>query len=160
MRSEPGLTGLRQTRQRRLVYEALRSLGHHCTADEIAARVQSEDPTLARSTVYRALDALTGSGAVHAVRLGAGPVHYELASEVHHHAICQVCQGVLHIEDGLVSELEQHLQDLHHFTPVRTDVLVSGVCDACSRAPATRPARRRNIEHVHHDARVSGAGNH
>jgi Fur family ferric uptake transcriptional regulator len=144
--------GMRQTRQRQQVWDAVRHLGGHCTADEIAADLQRAHPGFPRSTVYRALDALSSSGALHAVRLGDGPVHYEIASEDHQHAICQVCQGVLHIEQGLVAELEQHLEQRHHFRPVRTDVLVIGVCDECARARGgRRPAsRRRVLDHVHY----------
>ena len=141
---------MRQTRQRRLVWQAIESLGGHCTAEEIAARVQAADPALARSTVYRALDALAASGAVHAVRLGDGPIHYELMGEEHQHAVCSVCDGVLHIEDALVHDLEHHLEELHRFRPVRTEVLVVGVCDACARARGRRPAKRRTLEHVHY----------
>src|SRR5918911_5703623 len=116
--------GMRQTRQRQQVWEAIRRLGGHCTADQITAALQQTRPGFSRSTVYRALEALSTSGAVHGVRLGDGPVHYEVAGEEHQHAICQVCQGILHIEHGLVSELERHLEERHRFTPVRTEVVV------------------------------------
>ena len=77
-----------------------------------------------------------------------GPIHYEVSGEDHQHAICQVCGGVLHIEHSLVAELEQHLQELHRFRPVRTDVLVVGVCNECARG--RRPARSRVLDRVHY----------
>lgn len=102
-----------------------------------------------RSTVYRSLEALSGSGAVRPVRLGAGAIRYELAGEDHQHALCQVCEGVFHIEDELLRELERHLEELHRFRPVRTEVLVVGVCNSCASSGPGRRRRRRNIEHVH-----------
>ncbi|MBO0685071.1 MAG: transcriptional repressor [Candidatus Dormibacteraeota bacterium] len=153
MSSPPLRPGMRHTRQRQQVWDAVRRLGGHCTADEISAELQRSQPGFPRSTVYRALEALATSGALHAVRLGDGPIHYEIASESHQHAICQVCDGVMHIESGLVAELEHHLEERHRFTPVRTEVLVVGVCDACahSRAGARRPpSRGRTLDHVHY----------
>jgi Fur family transcriptional regulator, ferric uptake regulator len=141
--------GMRQTRQRQQVWEAIQRLGGHCTADEITAELQRDRPGFSRSTVYRALEALSTSGALHAVRLGDGPVHYEVAGEEHQHAICQVCEGILHIEHGLVADLERHLEERHRFKPVRTDVVVVGVCDACTRGRARRTSRRRTLDHVH-----------
>jgi Fur family transcriptional regulator, ferric uptake regulator len=145
--------GMRRTAQRTMVYNAIVRLGGHCTADEIAAELHRTKPGFPRSTVYRALDALTASGSVYAAHLGEGPTHYELASGDHQHAVCQVCGGVLHIQEELVSDLETHLEDVHHFKPVRTEVLVVGVCDACSRTPGrktSRPASTRpTLEHVH-----------
>ena len=141
---------MRQTRQRQLVWETVAKLGDHCTADEIVAELRATTPGVSRSTVYRALEAMTASGSLRAVYLGSGPVHYELLGEDHQHAICQVCQGVLHIEDDLLDQLEGHLQQRHHFTPVRTELLVVGVCDGCARGRRPPVARRRTLEHIHY----------
>jgi hypothetical protein len=62
-----------------------------------------------------------------------------------------VCGGVLHIQEELVNLLESHLEDSHRFRPVRTEVLVVGVCDSCSRNPGPKAARRHTLEHVHHE---------
>src|SRR6202140_3491315 len=130
--------GMRRTAQRTQVYNAIVGLGGHCTADEITAELHRTKPGFPRSTVYRALDALTASGSVYAAHLGEGATYYELASGDHHHAVCQVCGGGLHLQEG------------HHFKPLRTEVLVVGICDSCSRNPSPRAARRRTIDpHFH-----------
>jgi Fe2+ or Zn2+ uptake regulation protein len=147
--------GQRQTSQRRLVWETITALGPHCTAEEIAAKIQAERPGFPRSTVYRALEAFTIAGALRPVRFGAGATHYEIAGEDHQHAICERCEGIIHLEDSLLRELEGHLEDRHHFRPRRTDVLVIGVCAACDRAGGGAvPAipGKRNLEHVHYHA--------
>jgi Fur family transcriptional regulator, ferric uptake regulator len=141
--------GMRRTAQRTMVHDAIVHLGGHCTADEIAAELRKTRPGFPKSTVYRALEALTASGSVYAAHLGEGPTHYELATGEHHHAVCQVCGGVLHIQEELVSALETHLEQAHHFKPVHTEVLVVGVCDECSRNPTRPAARRRTIDHHH-----------
>ena len=126
-------------------------LGPHCTADEIAAAVQGGEPGFHRSTVYRALEALTASGAVYAVHLGDGPTHYELASGEHQHAVCRVCECILHLEHSLLEELEEHLEERHRFKPLRTEVLVVGICAECAAAGGRSTSRkRRTVEHVHY----------
>lgn len=140
---------MRRTMQRTMVYDAIVRLGGHCTADQITEEVRRSRPTFPRSTVYRGLEALTASGAVYAAHLGEGATHYELASGDHHHAVCKECGGVLHIEEELVANLENHLETEHRFKPARTEVLVIGICDACSRAPAAKSTRRPTLEHVH-----------
>ena len=71
-----------------------------------------------------------------------------------HHAICESCEGILHLEESLLKELEDHLEELHRFRTLRTEVLVIGVCDACARQAQRHrpPARmgRRTLEHVHY----------
>ena len=144
--------GMRRTAQRTMVYNTIVRLGGHCTADEIARELHKSRPGFPKSTVYRALEALTASGSVFAAHLGDGPTHYELASGDHHHAVCQVCGGVMHIQKELVSELEAHLERGHRFKPVRTEVLVVGVCDDCSRNPSPPAFRRRTLDEHHHSS--------
>lgn len=146
MRKVPLGEGRRQTEPRRLVWQTISALGPHCTADEIVARLQAERPGFSRSTVYRALEVFTAAGSLRSVRLGSGPAHFEIAGEDHQHAICERCHGILHVEDSLVRELETHLAELHHFQPLRTEVLVIGTCHACS---AGTRAGRKNLGHVH-----------
>ncbi|HEX9476994.1 MAG TPA: transcriptional repressor [Candidatus Dormibacteraeota bacterium] len=149
--------GMRRTAQRTMVYNAIVGLGGHCTADEITAELHKSQPRFPRSTVYRSLEALTASGSVYAAHLGDGPTHYELASGDHHHAVCQLCGGVLHIEEAMVTELESHLEQLHRFKPLHTEVLVVGVCESCSRTPGRKSSRRHTLEHVHHAGGGSGS---
>lgn len=141
---------MRRTAQRSMVYQAIVQLGGHCTADQITEELRRTKPAFPRSTVYRGLEALTASGAIYAAHLGEGATHYELASGEHHHAVCQVCGGVLHIEQELVAELEGHLEKQHRFRPGRTEVLVVGVCESCSRAPGRKGTRHPTLEHIHH----------
>jgi Fe2+ or Zn2+ uptake regulation protein len=132
-----------------MVYEAIVRLGGHCTADQITEEVRRVRPDFPRSTVYRGLEALTASGAVYAAHLGEGATHYELATGDHHHAVCKVCGGVLHIEEEMVASLEKHLDSEHRFRPERTEVLVIGICEACSREPGHKSAHRPTLAHVH-----------
>ena len=53
---------MRNTKQRRQVWESIHRLGGHTTADEIAGEIAGIQAGFARSTVYRALDALAESG--------------------------------------------------------------------------------------------------
>ena len=142
--------GIRRTAQRSMVYQAIVRLGGHCTADQITEELRRARPTFPRSTVYRGLEALTAAGSIYAAHLGEGATHYELASGEHHHAVCQVCGGVLHIEEDVVTAIEDHLEHEHRFKPARTEVLVVGVCESCAREPGAKAAKRPTLEHVHH----------
>lgn len=142
--------GMRRTAQRSMVYQAIVQLGGHCTADQITGELRRTRPTFPRSTVYRGLEALTAAGSIYAAHLGEGATHYELASGEHHHAVCQVCGGVLHIEEDVVTAVEDHLEHQHGFKPARTEVLVVGVCESCARKPGAKTARRPTLEHIHH----------
>ena len=151
MREPQLMPGMRHTQQRRLVWESLGRLGPHCTADEIALELERRGQAIPRSTVYRALDALGRAGAVRALRLATGPVHYEIADTPHQHALCDSCGTLLHLEHELVDVIESHLRELHHFEPAKVDVLVAGICADCATRRTPVQQRRRTVEHAHFD---------
>ncbi|MBO0702434.1 MAG: transcriptional repressor [Candidatus Dormibacteraeota bacterium] len=134
--------GMRLTRQRRVIWELLAGRGGHLTADEILAQVRQAQPSIARSTVYRALEALEATGDVRAARLGGPSVRYEVADRAHHHAICQACGRVQHLDEELVGAIEAELARRARFTAVQTDLVVLGLCAACARRPVPAEFRR------------------
>jgi Fe2+ or Zn2+ uptake regulation protein len=152
--------GMRRTAQRTMVYNAIGRLGSHCTAEEITDELHKTKPGFPRSTVYRALEALTASGSVYAAHLGDGPTHYELATGDHHHAVCQVCGGVMHIQEELVSELETHLEEGHGFKQHRrprgdaSSTLTTAPTNICAEGVGVIRERPDGIQdRRHHDAR-------
>ena len=79
--------GLRSTRQREVVYEAILSKRDHPTADEIFARAKNEMPTISLATVYNCLDTLVHCDLVKQVHLERESTRYcpNLAEHAHFH---------------------------------------------------------------------------
>src|SRR5262245_1708026 len=78
--------GWRFTRQRAEVYEHLRAVESHPTAEQIFASVRRRIPNISLATVYKALDALVDAGL--AARLAdeaGGAVRYDGKPEPHYH---------------------------------------------------------------------------
>ena len=125
--------GGRVTVARRAVLTAVLQASHaHVSAEELAAAVHAEDPSVHLSTVYRTLDALEQLGVVTHVHLGHGRAIYHLTDELHHHAVCEACGDVVQLPDSVFGDLHATLQrswgfalDAHHFALV-------GRCAACA----------------------------
>ena len=127
--------------KRLLVLEALRRSGPHVTAEEVAERVWRRHPQVARSTVYRALDAMCRMGMLQAVRLDGAALCYEIADAPHPHAVCRVCRRVTHLAPAAVSAALEAVTAVHRFTAAHDEVTVVGVCAACAlQEPRTPPA--------------------
>lgn len=121
----------RNTRQRQLVRRVLQELGPHASADEIEVRAREIEPRLARSTVYRALDFMEGTGEVRVVHLDRR--RYEIGGGAHQHAVCRVCGAVLNLDDGALRTALARLLEQHQFQPIRSELTVIGLCRACRR---------------------------
>lgn len=79
--------GLRSTRQREVIYNAILSKRDHPTADEIFARVKQEMSTISLATVYNCLDTLVHCDLVKQVHLERESTRYcpNLSDHAHFH---------------------------------------------------------------------------
>lgn len=77
-------SGLRNTPQREVVYQALLNKRDHPTADEVFARVRPELPGISLATVYNCLETLVQCELVRAVNFERGPTRF--CPNLHPHA--------------------------------------------------------------------------
>ena len=100
--------GYRLTPARRAILAALTAAGGHVTADELAAAVHQNAPTVGRMTVYRTLDLLGELGLLRPVYQGTGAAHYVLLLDGHHHhLVCSRCRRVIEFDECALAELAE-----------------------------------------------------
>lgn len=129
-----GEAGHRLTGPRLAVWDAVAAGHSHLTADEIARRVRTSDPSVNLSSVYRSLALFAELGLVRESHLGADEaVHWEQAHpDEQFHLKCTSCGRVEHHTGDLVARIESHLADSHGFQAARIELLVSGTCGGCT----------------------------
>ena len=84
----------RNTVQRTLVLETVRSLHSHPTAEEIYASVLARCPNISQGTVYRNLNSLAEDGDILRVQVANAPDRYDFTTEPHAHFRCKYCGRV------------------------------------------------------------------
>lgn len=123
--------GLALTVQRRAVFEELSTRRDHPTADQVFEAVQRRLPGLSRTTVYRVLDTLVGTGFAQKVHHPDAVVRFDPTTGRHHHLVCESCGSLVDLEDGAVSPVPLpdpagtgfHIRDY--------SVSFSGLCANC-----------------------------
>ena len=138
-RAEPILALLRAqggriTTCRRTILETFLGIGGHVTAESLTARVQASQPDVHESTVYRFLDELERLGVVDHVHLGHGPAVYHLASDAHHHLVCDRCGMVMEVPEEVFAGLRSRLSDDFGFNLRPRHFAVTGRCQPCAEA--------------------------
>lgn len=81
----------RLTRQRRVVFDVVRSGDHHPTAAEVFAAARQSLPGISFATVYNSLRYLKEQGLVREIAFGNGASRYDRETDRHDHAICSAC---------------------------------------------------------------------
>ena len=134
--------GLRCTKQREQVYEALAATKLHPTAEELFHAVRALEPGLSLATVYNCLEAFLQCGLARrlACPSGSGPCRYDADISDHVH-LATADGGLVDVPPDLSERLLSYLSpeavaELEH----RMGVRVSGVSIQVVAAPAQVPA--------------------
>ncbi len=88
----------RNTVQRTLVLETVRSLHNHPTADQIYEEVVERCPGISRGTVYRNLNNLAVDGEILRVQVANAPDRFDFTVNPHAHFRCKECGRVFDLE--------------------------------------------------------------
>ena len=125
------MNGKRYSRQRELIYEALRQTEQHPTAEMIYQWLKPANPSLSLGTVYRNLNLLADEGAI---RRMAFPVErYDAKTMPHPHFCCDQCGAVYDLHLPYDAELDRQalLASWHDVTG--HEVVFHGICTKCKQ---------------------------
>lgn len=124
--------GGRVTPQRVLILDAVCAGNGHTTFGEILSRVKEYDPSIDRSTLYRALDFFAEIGLVVSADLGQDETVYEIKKQhQHHHLICVKCGMEQEISDQTMLKVFNLIQYCHAFHVQMDHLILFGTCSAC-----------------------------
>jgi Fur family transcriptional regulator, peroxide stress response regulator len=85
LRSALDRAGWRFTRQRAAVFDYLRSVECHPTAEEVYSAVRRQIKNISLATVYKALEALVDADLANKIADADGPARYDCRNEMHYH---------------------------------------------------------------------------
>jgi Fur family ferric uptake transcriptional regulator len=126
-------SGIRPTRARALVLEALAAEPNDATAQEIHFRLRERGHRVGLATVYRTLAVLGEHGVVDALIHHAGEACYRLCGPGHHHHLsCTGCHRVVELADCRLESWLAGLGDQHGFTVTGHTIEVTGRCADCA----------------------------
>lgn len=126
--------GLRLTRQREAVCEAIFGCPGHICAEHILGVVSDRHPELKmnKTTVYRALDLLLDMELVTEHKCGDGRAQYEPASRGRHsHMICRRCGQLLDLDESVAVAIREGLRSQHGFQAELESYPLFGLCASC-----------------------------
>ena len=122
----------RDTRQRRLVLEAVRSRLDHPSADEIYMDVRERDDKISRGTVYRNLSILAESGEILHVKVPAAD-RYDVRLDRHYHMFCVGCGTVIDAPVSYEESFDAAAERETGFRIERHRTIFEGLCPECQK---------------------------
>lgn len=104
--------GLRQTKQRRLIVEAVLQIGPHVDAEAITSQARQLDSSIGLATVYRTLQLMTAAGLLleHSFTKERSTFEFVGPDREHHdHLICNQCGCIVEFCDDSLEELQEQI---------------------------------------------------
>ncbi|MCU0779708.1 MAG: transcriptional repressor [Akkermansiaceae bacterium] len=144
--------GLRRTKPREAVFEAVFARDEHFTAEELYERVRKTAADTSRATVYRTLALRVEADLLRQIDLGDNQTTYDpnfVNKPAHSHLVCIDCGRVVEFEDARVEELNSEVTGALGFTAVRQTLKIEASCDQlrsngrCPNLIATRLSGKR-----------------
>lgn len=127
--------GLRVTRQRALILQALCELEGHASAEDVHRQVTLHRRDVDLSTVYRNLETLRDARVLSQTDLGHGCAEYEVMSDApHHHLVCRRCGQVQDVDHACLDAIGDTIRERYEFEPILDHWAIFGLCAACRTA--------------------------
>ncbi|MCH4083620.1 MAG: transcriptional repressor [Olsenella sp.] len=126
----------RNTRQRQMVLDEVRSRCDHPTAEQIYEAVRARDPRVSQATVYRNLHLLAQEGQILSIK-APGVEHFDLRRDAHPHLVCVRCGSVVDVP--LASDdpkLDASVANKTGWQVLDHQLIFRGVCPDCAAREA------------------------
>ena len=139
--AKPAVPATRNTVQRALVLNAVRTLQGHPTSSDVYEAVRQEYPHISRATVYRNLNLLAERGELRRVEVPNGADRYDVRTDPHYYLLCTACGRVFDADMPYHPDLASELGDTDGFNVTGHILMFTGTCADC-RAAAREAAVR------------------
>ncbi len=125
------------SKQRELVYAALKRSCLHPTADELYAMVKTEAPSISLATVYRNLNQIVSGGQAARISVPGSADRFDATNDGHLHMLCSRCGAVMDIPKTALPDICTHASRATGNRIEGYSILFYGLCAHCATASAS-----------------------
>ena len=123
----------RQSKQRDMILDLIRSTDIHPTADWLYSQLKEKIPALSLGTVYRNLNILAEQGLVQKIASGSTFDRFEANPTPHYHLICKNCGKVEDFQMDEYQTLNNKANQLSNFKIDHHRIDFFGLCPVCRK---------------------------
>jgi Fur family transcriptional regulator, ferric uptake regulator len=123
--------GMKNTRQRQVIFETFLGVTTHVSLDELLGLVQKTMPGVGYATVYRTMKLFSDAGVALERNFGDGQTRYEaagLGADHHDHLICRLCGHIFEFEDAEIERRQAAVAKEHGLRIVSHRLDIWGEC--------------------------------
>jgi len=131
--------GLKITPQRLEILRYLDENRTHPTVEEIYSALKKHNPSLSKTTVYNALQALQNSNVIQSLTISSSEARYDIKQGLHHHFLCTHCGAILDV-DIACPNIKKTLKGGHKVEEVHG--YFKGICETCIKKQPKKTGKK------------------
>ena len=124
-------SGIRMTRQRRVILEELCRINDHPSADELHQRLRRRLDRISLATVYRNLELLSNQGLISKLEQSGSQKRFDGDTEPHYHFRCLECDRVEDVPGWPVQGIDDIIEILSGYLITGHRLELVGFCPEC-----------------------------
>jgi len=124
------MSSKRNTLQRKLIFNAVKELNTHATAEQVLKYVIKQHPTISKATVYRNLNQMVQAGELVGIGSPYSSTHYDHELHDHYHFVCDLCKQIFDMEADL-SDICNRFENTDGFDVASYSISFHGLCWSC-----------------------------
>ena len=121
----------RNTMQKKLVEEAVKSIKTHPTAEEVYEYITTRYPEISRATVYRNLRQLSDKGDIRRIEVPGSADRYDFNTSEHYHIQCKICGRFSDIDLPYIQGMDEVVAEMTDYDMESHDIVFRGICPRC-----------------------------
>ena len=122
---------LKYSRQREALFDLLKSVKTHPTAEWLYNELKKEYSNLSLATVYRNLSLLCEMGNIIKIDVGDGVEHYDATVNEHSHFICRECNLLIDVDLPVAKDLNNEAEKFNDIKVETNSLVFYGLCSKC-----------------------------
>ena len=124
----------RFTTQHRELVRHIFARHKHFDTKELLEDLKAAGKNVSRPTVYRTLNELDDAGLLRKIPLAGRRVYeHDYGYPQHDHLYCQICDKLIEFSSEELQEIRDAVAREHNFRVTGHRLIISGVCEDCSR---------------------------
>lgn len=117
---------MKQTRQKLLILDTVKSMKNHPTAEEVYKEISSKNEEIGIATVYRNLNAFANKGLISKVILPDSADRFDYRLDNHEHFLCTECGKVFDADVTVTITPQNKNSSFSGYS-----LTLFGICDEC-----------------------------
>ncbi|MCR2032283.1 Fur family transcriptional regulator [Anaerofustis stercorihominis] len=123
----------RNTIQKKIIFNTLKSMKEHPSAQEVYEKVHEKHSTISRATVFRVLNNLASLGHLNRLRMPDMPDLYDYKTTGHYHIKCRECGEIKNVEIEFVKDIDKEVEKGSGYKILNHNLVFEGICQNCQK---------------------------